>query len=129
MGLGDLAVAVRTFLVVSRNFPLNDGALFFLMTQEIGDHGFRLPMATAYNAANIPFAYSPLGFYLAAFLHVAGGVDLLGLFRALPLVFSWKIFENSIECTLNPPVPTRNVKVWVPSGMLTPLMLTDCHVW
>jgi hypothetical protein len=83
-----LAVFVRAFLVMSRSFPLNDGALFYLMTQEIGDHGFRLPMETAYNAANIPFAYSPLGFYLAAFLHIAGGADLLGLFRALPLVFS-----------------------------------------
>ena len=85
---GVLAIVVRTFLVMSRSFPLNDGALFYLMTQEIGDHGFRLPIATAYNAANIPFAYSPLGFYLAALLHVVGGVDLLGLFRALPLVFS-----------------------------------------
>src|SRR6478609_8882094 len=51
-----LAISVRTFLVMSRSFPLNDGALFFLMTQEIGDHGFRLPVVTAYNAANIPFA-------------------------------------------------------------------------
>jgi hypothetical protein len=83
-----LAIFVRTFLVMSRSFPLNDGALFFLMTREVGDHGFRLPMVTAYNAANIPFAYSPLGFYLAAFLQLAGGYDLLGLFRALPLVFS-----------------------------------------
>jgi hypothetical protein len=83
-----LAISVRTFLVLSRSFPLNDGALFFLMTQEIGDHGFRLPVVTAYNAAHIPFAYSPLGFYLAAYLHFVGGADLVGLFRILPLVFS-----------------------------------------
>jgi hypothetical protein len=83
-----LAIAVRTFLVMSRRFPLNDGALFFLMAQEVGDHTFRLPLTTAYNAAKIPFAYSPLGFYIASFLHAAGGFDLLGLFRTLPLVFS-----------------------------------------
>lgn len=83
-----LAISVRTFLVLSRGFPLNDGALFFLMSQEVGDHGFHLPVSTAYNAANIPFAYSPLGFYLAAFLHTVAGVDLMALFRALPLVFS-----------------------------------------
>jgi len=83
-----LAIAVRTFLVMSRSFPLNDGALFFLMSQEVGDHAFRLPLATAYNAANIPFAYSPLGFYLASVLHTVGGFDLLELFRTLPLVFS-----------------------------------------
>src|SRR3954453_2454504 len=56
-----VAISVRAFLVMSRSFPLNDGALFFLMTREIGEHGFRLPVTTAYNAANIPFAYSPLG--------------------------------------------------------------------
>src|SRR4029450_438849 len=39
-------------------------------------------------AANLPFAYSPLGFYPPAFLHAAGGFDLIGLFRVLPLVFS-----------------------------------------
>jgi len=83
-----LAISVRTFLVLSRGFPLNDGALFFLMSQELGDHGFRLPVSTAYNAANIPFAYSPLGFYLTAFLHTVGGFDLFGLLRVLPLVFS-----------------------------------------
>jgi ABC-type amino acid transport substrate-binding protein len=83
-----LAISVRGFLVMSRSFPLNDGALFLLMTEEIGDHGFRLPVMTAYNAAHIPFAYSPLGFYLAAFLHFGGGIDLFALFRILPLVFS-----------------------------------------
>jgi len=83
-----VAIGVRTFLVMSRSFPLNDGALFFLMTQEVGAHAFRLPLTTAYNTANIPFAYSPLGFYLASLLHAAGGFDLLGLFRVLPLVFS-----------------------------------------
>jgi hypothetical protein len=83
-----LGIAVRTFLVLSRGFPLNDGALFFLMSQEIGDHAFHLPAWTAYNAANIPFAYSPLGFYLAAVLHTVTGADLVDLFRVLPLVFS-----------------------------------------
>jgi hypothetical protein len=83
-----LAVAIRVFLVMSRDFPLNDGALFFLMTKELGSHGFHLPAATAYNGAGIPFAYSPLGFYLAAFLHSVGGIDLADLLRVLPLVFS-----------------------------------------
>ena len=83
-----LAISVRAFLVLSRGFPLNDGALFFLMSQELGDQRFHLPVTTAYNAANIPFAYSPLGFYLTAFLHTVGGIDLFDLFRVLPLAFS-----------------------------------------
>ena len=83
-----LAALIRTFLVLSRDFPLNDGALFYLMTQELGSHGFHLPAITTYNGAGIPFAYSPLGFYLAAFLHTTGGFDLADLLRVLPLIFS-----------------------------------------
>ena len=87
VGAGMLAVFVRGFLVLSRSFPLNDGALFYLMTREVEASGFHLPVTTAYNGANIPFAYSPLGFYLAAALHTVG-VDLVSLFRVLPLAFS-----------------------------------------
>jgi hypothetical protein len=83
-----LTVVVRAFLVLSRDFPLNDGALFYLMTEELGARGFRLPATTAYNAASIPFAYSPLGFYLGAFLHTVMGVGLVDVFRFVPLVFA-----------------------------------------
>jgi hypothetical protein len=82
-----LAAFIRGFLVLSRSFPLNDGALFYLMTREVAANGFHLPVTTAYNGANIPFAYSPLGFYLAAALHTAG-FDLVTIFRILPLTFS-----------------------------------------
>src|SRR5688500_7978018 len=82
-----LATSIRAFLVLSRDFPLNDGALFYLMSQELGANGFSLPATTAYNGAGIPFAYSPLGFYLAAALHAVLGVELAELFRFLPLLF------------------------------------------
>ncbi|HEX5071801.1 MAG TPA: hypothetical protein VFW03_01275 [Gemmatimonadaceae bacterium] len=120
-----LAVFVRAFLVMSRNFPLNDGALFYLMAQEIGDHGFRLPVATAYNAANIPFAYSPLGFYLAAFLHVAGGVDLLGLFRALPLVFSC-LCVLAFYLLAGDLAPTRSTRI---AALVTFAVLPRSFLW
>ena len=79
-----LGVGVRAFLVASRDFPLNDGALFYLMSAELQEQGFRLPAFTAYNAANIPFAYSPLGFYVAALLSSTLGIPLIDLFRVLP---------------------------------------------
>jgi len=120
-----LAVSVRAFLVMSRSFPLNDGALFYLMAQEIGDHGFRLPMATAYNAANIPYAYSPLGFYLAAFLHLAGGVDLLGLFRALPLVFSC-LCVLAFYLLARDLVPTRSTRI---AALVTFAVLPRSFLW
>ena len=120
-----LAVSVRTFLVLSRSFPLNDGALFFLMTREVGEHGFRLPLTTAYNAANIPFAYSPLGFYLAAFLHAGVGLDLLELFRALPLVFSC-LCVLAFYLLARDLVPTRATRI---AALATFAVLPRSFLW
>ena len=63
-----LGVVVRLVPVVTHDFPLNDGALFYQMALEIKQAGFALPTFTQYNADGIPFAYAPLGFYLAALL-------------------------------------------------------------
>jgi hypothetical protein len=83
-----LAVFIRAFLVLSRDFPLNDGALFLQMAEELRANGFRLPATTAYNGAGIPFAYSPLGFYLAAGLNAVAGIEFTTVLRVLPLVFT-----------------------------------------
>jgi hypothetical protein len=83
-----VAISVRAWLVLSSDFPLNDGGLFYRMTEELAANGFRLPTTTSYNAAGIPFAYSPLAFYIGAVLHAALGVDLVDVFRLVPLVFT-----------------------------------------
>ena len=70
------------------NFPLNDGGLFFTMTRDLQAAGFVLPATTTYNDLAIPFAYPPLGFYIAGLLSSAFGVALLPLFQFLPLLFS-----------------------------------------
>lgn len=83
-----LGGAVRFFPVYLSHFPLNDGGLFYTMTQDILDHNFSLPVYTSYNGNEIPFAYPPLPFYLMAliqrFLHI-GIIDQL---RFLPAFFS-----------------------------------------
>ena len=81
-----LGIVVRGILVFTRDFPLNDGALFLLMTQELGENGYRLPATTSYNGAQIPFAYSPLAFYVTAALHDLTGVSLVDLLRVVPFV-------------------------------------------
>jgi hypothetical protein len=83
-----LAIVVRAWLVLSRDFPLNDGGLFFRMTEELAANGFRLPATTSYNSAGIPFAYSPLAFYLGALLHAALGIELVDVVRFVPLAFT-----------------------------------------
>ncbi len=78
---------VRAMPVLLGGFPLNDGGLFFTMTKDLQAANFLLPASTTYNGIGIPFAYPPLGFYLAGALSSLG-VDLFVVFRYLPLILS-----------------------------------------
>jgi hypothetical protein len=73
--------------VLAHDFPLNDGGLFFAMVKDITANGFRTPLYTSYNHAQIPFVYPPLGLYVAA-IFGAAGIPLLGLFRFMPAALS-----------------------------------------
>jgi hypothetical protein len=79
---------VRALPVTRADFPLNDGGLFYAMTRDLRDAGFLLPATTTYNGLDIPFAYPPLAFYLAAILSSIPGIELIDLFRLLPVVFA-----------------------------------------
>ena len=70
------------------SFPLNDGGLFYDFVRDIQRNDYRLPAFTSYNSMDIPLAYPPLPFYLAAFLDDAGPWGLLAVFRWLPFTFS-----------------------------------------
>jgi hypothetical protein len=87
---GALAIAafIRLVTPVAADFPLNDGALFYQMAAELAANDFRLPEYTRYNQEGIPYAYSPLGFYLAALVPVLLPVELIDVFRVLPAVVS-----------------------------------------
>jgi hypothetical protein len=63
-----LGVLVRVIPALAFDFPLNDGGLFYQMALELKRAGFAIPMVSGYNGDNIPFAYAPLGFYVAALL-------------------------------------------------------------
>ena len=81
-----LGFIVRAFSVLPADFPLNDGGLFYQMVTDVRSSWPFLPVTTTYNNLDIPFAYPPLAFYVAAVLHdVAGGIDVL---RWLPLLFT-----------------------------------------
>src|SRR5215210_4279864 len=83
-----LGVAVRAYHVLSQDFPLNDGGLFYAMARDLQAAHYHLPAFTSYNDAKIPFGYSPLGFYLAAALDDLTPLSLMDAFRWLPLVTS-----------------------------------------
>lgn len=84
-----LGAYVRFFPVLQADLPLNDGSFFVQMTEEILAAGFRLPEYTGYNLSDIPFAYPPLGFYLAALTARITSIDPLQVIRFLPALVSW----------------------------------------
>ena len=83
-----LGTAVRLVHTAGTDFPLNDGGLFYTMTRDLQANHFRIPQFTTYNLLDIPFAYPPLGFYLAGGMNSLFGLDLLGLMRWLPFFFN-----------------------------------------
>lgn len=83
-----LGVVIRSIHVLSTDFPLNDGGLFYIMVEDLRQAQYHLPAFTSYNAARIPFAYPPLSFYVAGLLADYTPVGLLDLLRYLPLIMS-----------------------------------------
>lgn len=82
-----LGAVVRLVPMLTVDFPLNDGGLFVVMSEDLRSAGFVLPEATTYNLDSIPFAYPPLALYLVAGL--AGiGFDPFALARWIPFVAS-----------------------------------------
>lgn len=76
----------RLFPLMGGEMPVNDGALFYVMAQDIRQAGFTLPESTSFNQAGIPLAYPPLGFYLAALASFFA--PLLQIVRWLPPIVS-----------------------------------------
>jgi hypothetical protein len=83
-----LGTAIRLVHTAATDFPLNDGGLFYTMTRDLQANGFLIPQYTTYNQSELPFAYPPLGFYLAGGLNSLFGLDLLSLMRWLPFFFN-----------------------------------------
>ncbi len=83
-----IGISVRLFGISHGNFPVNDGGMFYQAIVQIKDVHFHLPAELHYNGLSIPFAYPPLGFYLAAFISSATGASVIQLLRILPFLFS-----------------------------------------
>ena len=83
-----VAFAIRAIPVLSTSFPLNDGGLFVAMIHALEANHWAVPATVDWNGAAIPFAYPPLGFYVAGLLHVSTGASLEDLLRWIPLAFT-----------------------------------------
>ncbi len=85
---GLVGLLARLPAALRSGFPLNDGGLFYRMILEIQANSFRLPLFTSYNAERIPFAYPPLGLYVAAFLASGLHLSVLDVLRIAPPIVS-----------------------------------------
>ena len=70
--------------IISNGFPLNDGGMFYTMIRDLQANHYILPQFTSYNFEGIPFAYPPLGFYIAASLSDLLHVPVLQTLLWLP---------------------------------------------
>ncbi len=85
-GAVGLALASRLPFLLRADFPLNDGGLFYRMSQDVLDARHTLPAFTSYNGDSIPFAYPPAGFFIAALTAGAFHASLLNLLCILPVL-------------------------------------------
>jgi Dolichyl-phosphate-mannose-protein mannosyltransferase len=84
---------VRFWPVITSGFPLNDGGMFHTMIVDLKANHYSLPISTTYNFSKIPFAYPPLGFYIAAAISDLFSVSVLTVLLWLPaLVNTLSIF-------------------------------------
>ena len=103
-------VIIRFYPAITNGFPLNDGGMFYTMVQDLKENGYALPQFTTYNHADIPFAYPPLGFYIASLFGFLLDSDLT-VFLYLPALintlsilafyfFSKEILDSRITASL-----------------------------
>jgi Dolichyl-phosphate-mannose-protein mannosyltransferase len=82
------AFVQRLHLVLGDSLPLGDGGMFYAVIEQIKANGYRLPGFISYDEIRIPFAYSPLTFYIAAGISDVLGIDTIEVMRFLPLIGS-----------------------------------------
>ena len=83
--LGAYARFLPTLMV---GFPVSDGGLFYVMVKALQANHYTLPAFVEYNSISIPFAYPPLGFYIAGLVSDLFHMPLMEVFRWLPAVGS-----------------------------------------
>jgi hypothetical protein len=77
----------RAFLAASTDFPITDGALFYNFVRAIAQTFPGLPDAVRYNGNDIPLAYPPLSFWIAA-AFTRAGVDPLAIVHYAPIAMN-----------------------------------------
>ena len=83
-----LGATVRIPVIMNSSFPANDGGMFMQAIVQLKANHFVLPMYLHYNGLTLPYAYPPIGFYLAGILSSVTHMSVLNTLRFIPLTFS-----------------------------------------
>jgi len=86
LALGLIALH-RIYILFATDFPINDGGLFVAFVRGIADTFPALPHTAQYNALEIPFAYPPLSFWLAA-AATKFGIDAIAIVHVAPILMN-----------------------------------------
>lgn len=88
LGIIGLGVILRLSPAMARDFPINDGGMFYSMTKQLEANHFALPKTAEYNHLGIAYAYPPLAFITTGLLDKLGKWSLLDIYRLLPPVLA-----------------------------------------
>ena len=84
-----VGILVRYPYLMSKDaFPFGDGGLFVEMIYAIKNNNYALPSFVNFNGYQIPFAYSPFGFYLALLSAKIFGISILQSVQILPVIIN-----------------------------------------
>lgn len=92
---------LRLFPGLWSGFPINDGGMWYAMIRDLRANQFILPAFTTYNNLQIPFAYPPLGFYVAGLFGLLGISELtilhwIPILVSIALIFVYRRFAISL---------------------------------
>ncbi len=83
-----LGIVLRFLPATQAGFPVGDGGLFYRMVEILQSEKYALPDTVPFNGLHVPFAYPPIGFYLAGFVAHLTRLPLLDIFQWMPSVIS-----------------------------------------
>lgn len=75
---------IHAIYLLTHPYPAFGAGLFLLISEQVSQHGYHLPRTIPYYAEPIPFAYSPLMFYVVAVLRDVTGLSGITVARFLP---------------------------------------------
>ena len=139
LSFGLLLGAYTRFLpTIMVGFPVTDGGLFYVMVKALQANHYILPVFVEYNGILIPFAYPPLGFYMAGLISDLFQIPLIEVFRWMPamgsVIFSVAFFplaSSILGSTLKGSLATvffalipRSISFYIMGGGITRVLGT-----